>query len=136
MTNETNDTNFIALLTLGDMRLLNIKVPEHLADNPDDAVLGLLRSAALILAERILNIWEVPQEDIEAFLVNIADEALSSLLVIHQLLLVLFPRNEPSKYIHTNNKNYDGRTTWQAIQDGESLKVRKYLEHKSLGGGW
>tara|TARA_R110000772_G_scaffold213576_1_gene324106 strand:+ start:353 stop:763 length:411 start_codon:yes stop_codon:yes gene_type:complete len=136
MTNETNDTNFIALLTLGDMRLLNIKVPVHLADDPDDAVLGLPRSAALILAERILNIWEVPQGDIAAFLHNIADEVLSNTLVIHQLLQVLFPRNEPSKYVHTNNKNYDGRTTWQAIRDGESLKVRKYLEHKSLGGGW
>ncbi|AMO67266.1 hypothetical protein [Zhongshania aliphaticivorans] len=136
MTNKTNDTNFIALLTLGDMRLLNIKVPEHLADDPDDAELGLPRSAALILAERILNIWEVPQGDIEAFLTNIADEALSNVLVIHQLLQVLFPRNEPSKYVHTNNKNYDDRTTWQAIQNGESLKVRKYLEHKSLGGGW
>jgi len=136
MTNETNDTNFIALLTLGDMRLLNIKVPEHLADDPDDAVLGLPRSAALILAERILNIWEVPQGDIAVFLADIADEALSNLLVIYQLLQVLFPRNEPSKYVHTNNKNYDDRTTWQAIRDGESLKVRKYLEHKSLGGGW
>jgi hypothetical protein len=136
MTNETNDTNFIALLTLGDMRLLNIKVPEHLTDDPNGAVLGLPRSAALILAERILNIWEVPQGDIAVFLTDIADEALSNLLVIHQLLQVLFPRNEPSKYVHTNNKNYDGRTTWQAIQNGESLKVRKYLEHKSLGGGW
>ncbi|GAA4102664.1 hypothetical protein [Zhongshania borealis] len=136
MTNETNDANFIALLTLGDMRLLNIKVPEHLADDPDDAVLGLPRSAALILAERILTIWEVPQGDIAVFLANIADEALSNLLVIYQLLQVLFPRNNSSKYVHTNNKNYDGRTTWQAIQDGESLKIRKYLEHKSLGGGW
>tara|TARA_R110002167_G_scaffold89179_3_gene240553 strand:+ start:190 stop:600 length:411 start_codon:yes stop_codon:yes gene_type:complete len=136
MTNETNDTNFIALLTLGDMRLLNIKVPEHLADDPDDSVLGLPRSAALSLAERILNIWEVPQGDIAVFLADIADEELSNLLVIYQLLQVLFPRNEPSKYVHTNNKNYNDRTTWQAIQDGESLKVRKYLEHKSLGGGW
>jgi len=136
MTNETNDTNFIALLTLGDMRLLNIKVPEHLADDPDDSVLGLPRSAALSLAGRVLNTWEVPLGDIGAFLANIADEVLSNTLVIHQLLQVPFPRNEPSKYVHTNNKNYDGRTTWQAIRDGESLKVRKYLEHKSLGGGW
>jgi hypothetical protein len=136
MANELNDTNFIALLSLGDMRLLNIKVPEHLSDDPDDAVLGLPRNAALILAERALNTWEVPQGDIEAFLTNIADEALSNVLVIHQLLQVLFPRNEPNKYVHKNNKNYDGRTTWQAIQNGESLKVRKYLEHKSLGGGW
>lgn len=63
MANELNDTNFIALLSLGDMSLLNIKVPEHLSDAPDDAVLGLPRSAALTLAERILNIWEVPQGD-------------------------------------------------------------------------
>jgi hypothetical protein len=136
MTNETNDTNFIALLTLGDMRLLNIRVPAHLSDDPDDAVLGLPRNAALILAERVLNTWEVPQGDIAVFLTDITDEALSDVLVIYQLLQVLFPRNEPSKYVHTNNKNYDGRTTWQAIQNGESLKVRKYLEHKSLGGGW
>jgi hypothetical protein len=136
MANELNDTNFIALLTIGDMRLLNIKVPEHLSDDPDDAVLGLPRNAALILAERVLNTWEVPQGDIGVLLTDITDEALSDVLVIYQLLQVLFPRNEPSKYVHTNNKNYDGRTTWQAIQDGESLKVRKYLEHKSLGGGW
>jgi hypothetical protein len=136
MTNEPNDTNFIALLTLGDMRLLNIKVPEHLADNPDDAVLGLPRSAALILAQRTLAAWEVPQEDIESFLADISDDALSNTLVIHQLLRVLFPKYEPSKYMQAGNKHYDGRTTWQAIQEGESLKVRKYLEHKSIGGGW
>ncbi|MDF1690567.1 MAG: hypothetical protein P1U35_13250 [Cycloclasticus sp.] len=136
MINEPNDTNFIALLSLGDMRLLNIKVPEHLADDPDDAVLGLPRSAALMLAERILNIWEVPQGDIKTFLADITDEVLSNALVIHQLLEVLFPKYEPSKYIRVSNKYYGGRTTWQAIQDGESLTVRKYLEHMVFSGGW
>jgi hypothetical protein len=136
MANETDNTNLIVLLTLGDMRLLNIRVPAHLEDDPDDSVLGLPRSAALILAQRTLAAWKVPQEDIESFLADISDEALSNTLVIHQLLRVLFPRNEPGKYIQTSNKHYDGRTTWQAIQYGESLKVRKYLEHKSIGGGW
>jgi hypothetical protein len=136
MTNETKDTNFIALLTLGDMRSLNIMVPAHLADDLDDSVMGLPRNAALILAKRTLVKWEVPQGDLEAFLADIPDEALSNTLVIHQLLRVLFPKYEPSKYIQASNKHYDGRTTWQAIQDGESLKVRKYLEHKVFNGGW
>jgi hypothetical protein len=136
MTNETKDTNFIALLTLGDMRSLNIMVPAHLADDLDDSVMGLPRNAALILAKRTLVKWEVPQGDLEAFLADIPDEALSNTLVIHQLLRVLFPKYEPSKYIQASNKHYDGRTTWQAIQDGESLKVRKYLEHNVFNGGW
>jgi hypothetical protein len=136
MANETNDTSFITLLTLGDMRSLNIRVPAHLADDPDDSVLGLPRNAALILAQRTLTKWEVLQGDLEAFLADISDEALSNTLVIHQLLRVLFPKYEPSKYIQASNKHYDGRTTWQAIQEGESLKVRKYLEHNVFNGGW
>jgi hypothetical protein len=136
MTNETKDTNFIALLTLGDMRSLNIMVPAHLADDLDDSVMGLPRNAALILAKRTLVKWEVPQGDLEAFLADIPDEVLSNTLVIHQLLRVLFPKYEPSKYIQASNKHYDGRTTWQAIQDSESLKVRKYLEHNVFNGGW
>jgi hypothetical protein len=136
MANETNDTNFIALLTLGDMRSLNIMVPAHLAGNTDDSVLGLPRNAALILAQRTLTKWEVTQGDLGAFLADISDEALSNTLVIHQLLRVLFPKYEQSKYMQASNKHYDGRTTWQAIQDGESLKVRKYLEHNVFNGGW
>lgn len=99
MANETNDTNFIPLLTLGDMRLLNIKVPAHLTDDPDDYVLGLPRNAALILARRTLAKWKVSQGDLEAFMADISDEALSNTLAIHQLLRVLFPKYEPSKYM-------------------------------------
>jgi hypothetical protein len=136
MTNETNDENFIPLLTLGEMRLLNINVPEHLADNPDDRVLTLPRSAALRLTQTMLDKWRVPQNEKTDFLEDISDVVISDVLVIHQLLRVLFPRYEPGKYIQTSNKNYDGRTTWQAIRDGESLKVRKYLEYMVFSGGW
>lgn len=136
MVNETNDESFLPLLTLGEMRLLNINVPEHLVDNPDNRVLTLPRCAALKVAQTMLDKWAVPENEKADFLAGISDEVLSNILVIHQLLRVLFPRYEPGKYIQAGNKNYDGRTTWQAIHDGESLKVRKYLEYMVFSGGW
>jgi hypothetical protein len=136
MIDKQTDKKLIPLFSLGDMRLLNIKVPAHLADNPDEFVLGLPRDAALNLAQSVLRLWQVSPKEGEIFLTGITDDVLSDVLIIHQLLEVLFPKNESDKYMQASNKHYDGRTTWQAIQNGESLKVRKYLEHNVFNGGW
>jgi hypothetical protein len=136
MTDKPIDKNFIAFFTLGDMRLLNIKVPAHLADNPDEFVLGLPRDAGLNLAQSVLGLWQVSPKEGEAFLTGITDDVLSDVLIIHQLLEVLFPKNESDKYMQASNDHYGGRTPWQAIQDGESLDLRKYIEHMVYNGGW
>jgi hypothetical protein len=132
MTNK----NLIPLFTLGDMRLLNIKVPAHLAGNPDDFVLGLPRDAALNLAQNVLVLWQVSPKEGETFLTGISDDFLSDVLIIHQLLEVLFPKSESDKYMQASSDHYGGRTPWQAIQVGESLNLRKYIEHMVSNGGW
>jgi hypothetical protein len=116
MIDKQTDKNLIPLFSLGDMRLLNIKVPTHLEDNPDEFVLGLSRDAALNLAQSVLRLWQVSPKEGETFLTGITDDVLSDVLIIHQLLEVLFPKNESDKYMQASNKHYDGRTRWQITE--------------------
>ena len=126
----------IPMLTLGEMRRVNAIIPEAFADKPDEVSLAFPLSVARTMVRNTLVLWEIEDNEAEVFLSSVTNAELSNVLVIHQLLVVTF-RNDPlSNYMLAKNKHFDNRTIWQVIREGESLDVRRYLEHFVFSGGW
>ncbi len=136
MTNEPTHNDSILMLTLGEMRMIGLRVPEPFEDDPDDVTLAIGRAAARTLAGKLLSAWRVPDAEASDFLQDASDAVLSDVLVIHQLLQVMFTRNTPGDFIQSANKAYDGRTAWDVIHSGDSSTVRQDLAYQVFGGGW
>lgn len=129
-----NEEEGIALFTLGEMRMVGIIVPGPFVDAPDDMTLALPASAAKELAMYILDEWQVEKTEAEAFLSELPNATLRSILISHQLLTVLsIPQHQ---FIHGENSIFDGRSPWELIQAGDAERVRKSLAHQVFNGGW
>lgn len=133
---DDHEESRIPLFFLGDMRMVGLKVPKQFEGLPDDNMLTLPRSAALDMATRCLKKWKVPEDELENFCAEIADDVIHDVLVSHQLLLVLLRKPEPDKFFRSPNKNFDDRTPWDLIRNGESERIRKSLEYQVFCGGW
>ncbi len=130
------DEPTIPLFTLGEMRMIGIKVPEHFKDSPNEHTLVVPVSVAMEHIRSVLNRWRIADDEATTFCQTISPEVMHDVLVIHQLLLVMFTNNSPGDYVQSPNKKFDGRTPWKAICNGESEHLRRYLEHFVFNGGW
>jgi hypothetical protein len=133
---DDHEESQIPLLTLGEMRMVGLKVPTQFEALSDDNMLTLPRSAALELVTRCLKRWKVPEEELENFCSEITDDVIHDVLVCHQLLRLLLRNLEPDKFFQSPNKNFDDRTPWDLIRHGESERIRKSLAHQVFCGGW
>lgn len=129
---DSEDT--IALFTLGEMRMVGLKVPAPFEHEPDYRVLTIEQSTANRLARRILNDCAVPEGESEAFLNGISDEDLRYVLLIDQLLRLL--STEPRSYLAGETVRYDAQTPWSLIQRGDAARVHANLARRVFGGGW
>lgn len=126
----------IPLFTLGEMRMLGIKVPGHFRDSPDEDMLTVPRSAALQLISRRLKQWKVADEERNAFMADITLDVIRDVLVSHHLLQMLLRNADPEIFFLRSHKQFEDRTPWDLIRSGESKRIRRFLAHHVFCGGW
>ena len=136
MNDHDNDVDSVEIMPLGDLRMIGVQVPAHLADRPDTSILCVPRSIAEQLAVRILQRWEVPDTAAKRFLEGITNDTLGDLLATHQLIRVMLTSNAPSTFVQSRNEHFDGLTLWQVIEQGRLSEVRQHLAHHVFSGGW
>lgn len=126
----------IPVLTFGEMRRVNIAIPEQFANEPDERSLALPLPAARAHVREALESWGIGEFAVRAYVESATSGDLSNLLVIQQLLFVIFKDEPQANYVQAQNKHFGSRTIWQVIHGGDSLDVRRYLEHFVFSDGW
>lgn len=124
------DSDAIPLFTFRDMRMLSLKIPEHLVEAPDDHVMALPRKVAEPMFLKALERWRIPESEAESFKANSGAFEIMRILQIHQYLLLISRSMgiDLSEWMHANNKRFDGKTPWAVIRDGRIEDVFNYLD--------
>lgn len=126
----------IPIFTVGDMRLLNLKIPTQLADAADDAVMVAPRAIAESMFAKALVSWRIPEEEAAKFTSTADAFEIMRVLQIHQYLRLVFPNTQPDSFVwlHTQNSAFEDKTPWSVFRDGGINTVFKYLDDFVFGG--
>ena len=136
MTDKVNsEGDGIPILTVGQIRIAGLLVPEAFADSPDDTLLAFPRATALEIAGRALQEWQVPDQEAAEFCAVISDEILRDVLIAEQMLSLLIP-NQAHRFMHSPRETDGGQSPWELFKQGKSAVIRRELEHQVFAGSW
>ena len=99
----------IPIFTVGDMRLLNLKIPKQLADAADDDVMVAPRAVAENMFSKALVRWRIPEEEAADFTLTAGAIEIMRVLQIHHYLRLVFPNTKPDSFVwlHTQNSAFE-----------------------------
>lgn len=123
----------IPIFSFGDMRLMNINIPTHLHDSPDDDVMTLPREVAERSFVNALLCWQVSDTEAEDFKNNSSIFDISRVLQIHQYLRLIFGV-DPFDWLHEPNRAFGEASPWEVIFRGDIYQVSTYLDGFVFGG--
>ena len=126
----------IPIFTVGDMRLLNLKIPKQLADAADDDVMVAPRAVAENMFSKALVRWRIPEEEAADFTLTAGAIEIMRVLQIHHYLRLVFPNTKPDSFVwlHTQHSAFEDKTPWSVIRDGGINTVFQYLDDFVFGG--
>ena len=113
----------VPLFTLGEMRLMNMKIPVEFSSHTDDCTLLLPYWRADQVFHRVLTAWEIPAEEIEKFKssANIVD--VKHTIQISRLLEVMQNSVNTLEWLHADNLHFDSTNPWSQIKKGNAATV-------------
>lgn len=126
----------IPIGTVGELKVLGIRVNGISDDAPADNLVGLDFETALQLAIRIMQKWGLPKEH-QDLLLNTGDpKRIEDILVIYRDLKALYPRNEDLKtsWVTRRNQRYDNLTPTEYMLLNGTSEVRRNLDFLIFSG--
>lgn len=130
---ETVAGGDIPTFSVGDMRLLNLEIPVHLADGPDDAMMVTKRDFAEANFADDLVRWRIPEDEAQAFKASAGAFEIMRVIQIHVYLRIIFRENDPFDWLHRPNKSFDEKTPWSVIREGDIEAVFRNLDGHIFG---
>lgn len=125
----------ILLGTVGEFRMLGLRVPPMKDDPPDDSYITLPIPEAANLAKKILEKWELTPTQQAGVLKGNDPQRITDILKIEMYLDVLFPKNDNLDWLVSTNRAFSDMKTIDYILQYGTKDVVSYLSVHVYGGG-